>query len=77
MAVEERMKADGFGWRFVLGAGPVGLLFAALTITGSLDGVRPTKWVALGLLLTETDPRELGIAIPVGPPLRHCASGMD
>lgn len=39
-----------FAWRLVAALVPVGLVFAALTITGSITGVQPTKWLALGLL---------------------------
>jgi len=39
-----------FSWTPVLSTAPLGLVFAALTITGSIRGVEATKWVALSLL---------------------------
>ncbi|MFQ5528158.1 MAG: hypothetical protein ACE5GX_18125 [Thermoanaerobaculia bacterium] len=41
---------SGLDWKLVLAVTPLGLVFAALTITGTLDGVRATQWTALGLL---------------------------
>jgi hypothetical protein len=42
---------DRVSWKLAASTVPLGLLFAALTISGSLRGVDVTKWTALGLLV--------------------------
>ncbi len=57
-----------FHWKLVAALAPLGLVFAALTITGSIHGVNATRWVALGLLAIA------GVAVALrapGRPLRH------
>ncbi len=44
------MSANRFSWRLAAGGALVGLVFAALTITGSIPGQNATQWVALGML---------------------------
>ena len=42
--------SNRFDWQLVLALAPLGLLFAALTITRTIHGLGVTQWVALGLL---------------------------
>lgn len=44
------MNTDRLNWKLVAAVTPLGVVFAALTITGSVHGVRATQWTALGLL---------------------------
>lgn len=45
-----RQYNSAFAWKLVLALAPIGLVFAALTIAGSIPGVQATQRTALGLL---------------------------
>lgn len=59
-----------FAWKLVLSLLPLGLLFAALTILGSLPGVRATQWTALVLLAT------VGLIVALRAPARPFRHGL-
>lgn len=59
-----------FLWKLVLALAPIGLVFAALTITGSIPGLRATQWTIL-LLLTL-----VGLVIALRAPGRPFRQGL-
>ena len=58
-----------FNWRLVLGLASLGLVFAVLTISGTLPGQDATMWAALGMLVI------IGIVIALRAPARPLLHG--
>jgi len=62
-------SANRFSWRLTAGAATLGLVFAALTITGSIPDLSATQRVALGMLAL------IGVASALEAPDRPFVSG--
>ena len=67
--MSERIESP-LAWKLIVGLAPIGLIFAALTITGSLPGASATRWTALGLLAV------VGLTIGLRAPGRSFRHGL-